>query len=93
MTGKQELRAFPIFLGSAVVGLIPALLAAKGSFHDSGVLFFGIWIPATFITFFVWLGVKTEQSREKVPKWAGWAIFAFFTGLAVLTIVYVIQGR
>jgi hypothetical protein len=93
MTGKQELRAFPIFLGSAVVGLVPALLAARGSFHDSGVLFFAIWIPATFITFFAWLGVKAEQSRGKVPKWAGWAIFAFFTSLFVLTIFYAVQGR
>jgi len=60
MAVKQKVKAFPILIGSAAVGLVIALIAATGSFHDSGRLFFVIWIAVTFIVFIIWFGAKTN---------------------------------
>ena len=49
MAVKQKVKAFPILIGSAAVGLVIALIAATGSFHDSG-LGLSPWLTQTVKT-------------------------------------------
>lgn len=63
MPTKQKVPTFPIFLGSAFIGLIPALVAASGSFHEGAPVFFSVWIAATFVAFSIGWGVSNDKRR------------------------------